>query len=227
MDIFQHFDSSDDFVVHSGFIGPHVWIMNSRNGFRFKTCRGSCWNVIKGSRKMFWPALHNLLIGVTWFTIHFVDAGHYGLRVLLTYKCLNGTECWPLVVVLKVLFHFIRSTGAVVVSVSFRLGLEYALKSASLIVVLLTFCCGLKLDDIVGVPGLMNVLSWLCFRFTNDRAQWLPLAGDVVRGVPRVLLANKYMEYEERVPGQEEDQRGPGGRLWKRTVKHINWTKSK
>ena len=53
----------------------------------------------------------------------------------------------------------IRSTGAVVVSVSFRLGIEYALKSASLIVVLLTFCCGLKLDDIVGVPGLMNVLS--------------------------------------------------------------------
>jgi len=27
------------------------------------------------------------------------------------------------------------------------------------------------------------------------------------------------------VPNQKEDQRGPGDRLWKRTVKHANWTR--
>jgi len=57
------------------------------------------------------------------------------------------------VVVLKILFHFICNTGEVVVSISFRSGLEYALKSASLSAVLLTCCGGLKLDDIVGVLG--------------------------------------------------------------------------
>jgi len=33
------------------------------------------------------------------------------------------------------------------------------------------------------------------------------------------------MEYEERFQGQEEDQREPGERLWKRTVKHVNVTR--
>ena len=28
-----------------------------------------------------------------------------------------------------------------------------------------------------------------------------------------------------RAPDQEEDQRGPGERLWKRYVKHVNWTR--
>jgi len=30
---------------------------------------------------------------------------------------------------------------------------------------------------------------------------------------------------KERVPGQEEDQSGPGERLWERTVRHVNLTK--
>jgi len=30
------------------------------------------------------------------------------------------------------------------------------------------------------------------------------------------------MEYEVEGPRQEEDQRGPGERLWKRAVKHVN-----
>ena len=32
----------------------------------------------------------------------------------------------------------------------------------------------------------------------------------------------KCMEYEAEGPDQEEDQRGPAERLWKRTVKHVN-----
>ena len=32
----------------------------------------------------------------------------------------------------------------------------------------------------------------------------------------------KRMEYEAEGPGQEIDKRGPGERLWKRTVKHVN-----
>jgi len=34
--------------------------------------------------------------------------------------------------------------------------------------------------------------------------------------------AKKCMEYEVEGPDREEDQTGPGERLWKRTVKHVN-----
>ena len=92
---------------------------------------------------------HNLLVGATWRAVYFLDAGQDMLRLLVSCKGFNSTERWSHVVVLKVLFHFICNTGEVVVSISFRSGLEYALKSASLSVILLTFCCGFKLDDIV------------------------------------------------------------------------------
>jgi len=37
-------------------------------------------------------------------------------------------------------------------------------------------------------------------------------------------LGEEIMEYEVMVPGQEVDQRKLGERLWKKTVRHINWT---
>jgi len=32
------------------------------------------------------------------------------------------------------------------------------------------------------------------------------------------------MEYEMQVPGQAVDQRKLGERLWKKTVRHLNWS---
>jgi len=62
----------------------------------------------------------------------------------------------------------------------------------------------LGIDDIALVLQ-QNRLRWYWHVLRKEDDDWV----------------KKCMEYEAEGPKQEEDQRGPGGRLYERTVKHV------
>jgi len=78
---------------------------------------------------------------------------------------------------------------------------------------------GIKLQDIpskglrerLGLDDIISVLQ-------RNRTRWY---GHVLQKGGNDWL-KICMEYEDRVPGQEVDQRKLGGRLWKKTVRHLN-----
>jgi len=79
--------------------------------------------------------------------------------------------------------------------------------------------CGVKLKgrfpskelrERLGIDDIALVLQ-------QNRLRWY---GHVLRKDDD--LVKKCMEYEQRVQDHEKDQRGPGERLLKRTVKHVN-----
>jgi len=83
--------------------------------------------------------------------------------------------------------------------------------------------CGVKLKDRLPSKELRERLGVddIALVLQQNRLRWY---GHVLRKEDDDWV-KKCMEYEVEGQGQGEDQRGPGERLWNRTVKLVNWTK--